>query len=538
MNGVELARAEADAVAIAALSERTAKRSLGELTRLVRALGHPGTLLLFTDADKLAKLPPVRRENGYTVLRELVDNADGGRGLLATRVVVTGGRDFFHGVRSMAALKPLATRVVIPEGAAVLPPPHRPLLFLDPPDAWGGEESPHVEPVAIGERRTAAMRAVIRASQGLPPVEAILSMSVGHEHIDATIDQLFEHSAMEGSVFALLTGAYGAGKTHLLLHLAARALVDQRPVLRLSLETLDADLGNPQRHLRRLLENAVLPLTGQPGPLDCLAAWVRSPQKLETLLYTLRTIRDEKGDAAHAADRALRNAARTTAGGAAIESFLSAQDLEGKPGGAGYRHDAYTRLLLWFELTERIEHCAGPVLLIDEAENLYKGGTSRAERRTALRSLAFYCGGTLPRACVVLAITPEMLKELRAESKELLDEIRRAAHRPRLGRRLDASPPPPARQTRRSPRPHHRPSRHPRRAHPGHPRQRPRQGEGPRVGRLRLHAVGPRPPAARHRAQDRRPPRGPLVGASAGRRVGDRGIALARHSLPPAALSR
>jgi formate dehydrogenase len=36
------------------------------------------------------------------------------------------------------------------------------------------------------------------------------------------------------------------------------------------------------------------------------------------------------------------------------------------------------------------------VLLIDEAENLYRGGTSRLERRTALRSLSFYCGGMLP----------------------------------------------------------------------------------------------------------------------------------------------
>ena len=46
-----------------------------------------------------------------------------------------------------------------------------------------------------------------------------------------------------------------------------------------------------------------------------------------------------------------------------------------------------------------------------------------AERRTALRSLAFYCGGALPRACVVLAITPDVLPELRAEAKELLDEV-------------------------------------------------------------------------------------------------------------------
>jgi hypothetical protein len=78
---------------------------------------------------------------------------------------------------------------------------------------------------------------------------------------------------------------------------------------------------------------------------------------------------------------------------------------------------------LWLELLERVEKCAGPVLIIDEAENLYRPGISRAERRTALRSLSFYCGGALPRACVILAITPDVLGEMRAEARELLEEV-------------------------------------------------------------------------------------------------------------------
>ncbi len=74
-------------------------------------------------------------------------------------------------------------------------------------------------------------------------------------------------------------------------------------------------------------------------------------------------------------------------------------------------------------LAARLEGCEGPVVILDEAENLYRAGVSRAERRTALRSLGFYCGGALPRACVVLAITPETLTLLREEASELLDEI-------------------------------------------------------------------------------------------------------------------
>jgi hypothetical protein len=424
LTGVELTRADASAVAVSALSGRTAKRALGELTRLVRALGFAGTSISFLHADALLLLPPARRGDAFTVLRELVDNTDGGRGLFATRLLVVGGTPLFAGPKSLATLLPLVSRVAPPPSAfdAPLPSPHRPLVDLVPPEGWLGEATcPAPVPAALSHG--AALRALVRACQGLPPTEAILSMSVGHERIDATIDRLFEHSAMQGSVFALLSGAYGSGKTHLLLHMEARALADRRPVLRLSLERLDADLGNPQRHLRRMLDQAQLPLPGTPSLLDWLAVWTRSPSKLAKLLHALEQIRDEETDASPAAARALRAAAASKSKPAALETILGAVDLATKPGGHTYRHDAYGRLLLWFALLERLEDCAGPVLLIDEAENLYKGGTSRSERRTAMRSLAFYCGGALPRACVVMAITPDVLSVLRDEAKELLDEV-------------------------------------------------------------------------------------------------------------------
>ena len=63
------------------------------------------------------------------------------------------------------------------------------------------------------------------------------------------------------------------------------------------------------------------------------------------------------------------------------------------------------------------------MLLVDEAESLYTTGVSRTSRRTALRSLSFYCGGALPSACVVLAITPLALEELRSESEGLLKVV-------------------------------------------------------------------------------------------------------------------
>jgi hypothetical protein len=420
MSGVELVRFEVDSVAVSALAARTAKRALAELTRLVRALGHAGALFCFTEADSLLRLPPARREDAYTILRELVDNTDSGRGLVATRLVVAGQTPLFVGPRSLASLVPLQSRVASNDDGP--PTPHRPMVDLVL-SLFASTDTGPEKPVMPPGNRAAEMRAIIRGAQGLPPTEAILSLSVGHEAIDAAIDDLFEHSAMEGSVFTLLAGAYGTGKTHLLLHLAARARADKRPVLRLSLERLDADLGNPQRHLRRMLDQAELPLPGNPSLLDLLSVWTHTERRLGALLRELEKVAEEGTEASQAAAKVLRAAHGGRSKGSAIESVLGGLDLESKPNGPGYRQDAYGRLLLWLALLERLEGCAGPVLLIDEAENLYKGGSSRPERRTALRSLAFYCGGALPRACVVLAITPEVLPELRAEAKDLLEEV-------------------------------------------------------------------------------------------------------------------
>ncbi len=426
LQGTELVRAEAQPVALGALSPRTAKRSLAEISVLVRALGWRGLVVIFEDAEVITKLPPGRRENAYTVLRELIDNTDTARGLVSTQVLVTGLPPLFEGRRSIESLAPLALRVRdLTDATGAWPPPHRPRVDLDPPAGWDGE-GPRVDYVAPPAPSVAELRAIIRGAQGVPPLDPSVTMTVGYEQIDATITSMFEHSANQGSVFTLLVGPYGSGKTHLLGHLTARSLADRRPVLRLSLERLDSDLGSPQRHLRRLLEYGTLPLPHRPTPLDRLVAWTRSPLHTRRMLTFLDEVAASGADSASAARRVLRSA-RGDRAALVIERFFSGHDLEQKASSRSSRVDAYTRVLLWFAMLERLEGCAGPVLVIDEAENLYRGGTSRAERRTALRSLSFYCGGTLPRACVVMAITPDALARLRDEGPALLDEI--AAHK-------------------------------------------------------------------------------------------------------------
>ncbi|MDO9015809.1 MAG: DUF2791 family P-loop domain-containing protein [Deltaproteobacteria bacterium] len=420
--GTDLSRVESRGAALSALSAPTALRALGECSRLVRALGHRGLLLVFEGAEVLTRLSASRRDGGFTVLRELIDNADGARGLVSAQLWVGATALLYDGARGISLSGPLASRVLAPAPASDdLPPPHRPLVDLSAPAGW---RAPAMLPIPLPAVRSeaAGLRAILRSAHGLPPVDPDVGLSVGHEHIDATIDELFRHASLESSVFALVSGVYGSGKSHLLMHLTARSLAERRPVFRLSLEYLDADLGHPQRHLFRMLDQAVLPLPGRPSALDRLVAWTRTTAAVESLRATLEAIAEGAGDAAGSATKLLGRMRRSKRPGAVAEAFLSTSDLRVKPASATYRKDAYQRLLLWLELLARVDGCRGPMILVDEAENLFRAFTA-PQRRAALRSLSYYCGGTLPGSCVVLAITPDALDRLRGEADALLADV-------------------------------------------------------------------------------------------------------------------
>lgn len=407
------------------LEARTAHAALGELAAMVRLLGARGLLLLHGGGEVLAKLPEGRRARAWGVLRELIDNADGARHLRSTRVLVAGTTALFAGPRSLAADPALAGRVLSP---LPWPPgslaPHRPWVDLAVDPNWTPSPEAPV-PLAAPPERADALRALVRATQGLPVTEPRYSLSVGHDAIDAVLDRLFEVTAMDGSVFAVLSGDFGAGKTHSLLHLTERALRDARPVLRLSLERLDMDLGNPQRHLRRLLEHASLPLPGRPTMLEWLSLKLRMAGGREALEEVLASLAAEGGDLRPAAEELRKRLGRLgeRARVALLESWLGAGELVAQEATPAARRAAYLRLLLWMALLERLEGTGGPVLVLDEVEALFRGAATKAERRTALRSLAFYCGGTLPRTLVMLAITPNALDQLRAEAPEQLEAL-------------------------------------------------------------------------------------------------------------------
>ena len=434
------------------LSSRTAKNGMSQLTRLLRALGYRGLRLMLTDAEALAGLTRVRREVAYTVLRELIDNADGHRGMMRTEILLIGTPALVNRVGGLRAHPALASRLLgdarVEAAADVgLPQPHRTVQWIDPPQGTRAEElggePPRVE--AVPDRRAKALRTHLRLVRGLPPTERLESISVGMEALDAELSALFAHASHDSSVFAILSGDYGSGKTHRLLHLESLALAEGRPVFRLSVERLDEDLGNPQRHLRRLLESSTLPGRHGHGPLEQLELWLASRAGTERLHEALEAVAQLEVPGAKAAARALRGSGDTLDADQ-VRHVLGALDLEQKPGAPTYRRDAYARLHLWVELLRRLEDADGPLIVLDEAENLFRAGVSRAERRTALRSLSFYCGGWIERGVVVLAVTPDTLSILRSESAELLTEIDgQATHLPEedvtmLRRRLRSRP--------------------------------------------------------------------------------------------------
>lgn len=406
--------------AIRVLGPATAKSTLAALTRVLRVLGAKATLVVLDHGEALVDLSPARRELATTVLRELIDNSDGiagatrSSGMSAAKLLICGNESMLTRKHGLLSHEALATRIATREPNA-WPTPHATLAKLSESPQRAFSSSPKRTDVDASH-----LRGLLRLGQGLPPTEALSELTVGLDEVDRRIDQLFATSANDGSVFAVLRGAYGSGKTHHLLHLEARALASKRPVLRLAVERLDEDMGNPQRHLRRLLEGTLIPVEGTPNVFGCLDRWLSNADARRTLTESLRMLASGEAEVkAHAAGCLLNGALNERA----LIALLSAIDLVEKPASASYRRDAYRRLLLWLELLGRVEGCEGPVVIVDEAENLYRKGVSRAERRTALRSLGFYCGGALPRACVVLALTPETLESLREEASALLDEI-------------------------------------------------------------------------------------------------------------------
>ena len=159
--GIALAFAEAGADVVCAA--RT-QNDIDAVADEVRSRGRRA-LAVRTDVMRTEDLDALVRAtlDGFERVDGLVDNADGGRGMMSTRVALLGGDALFSGDRSIGSLKPLASRLAGPFDAPhAPPPPHRPVIDLDPPSGFSGRT---LRGSAVGRKDgvdPALLRAILR----------------------------------------------------------------------------------------------------------------------------------------------------------------------------------------------------------------------------------------------------------------------------------------------------------------------------------------------------------------------------------------
>ena len=312
----------------------------------------------------------------YTVLREIVDNADGGHGVVACEILLVGTGDLDRRVHSLFDHPALATRIVadVPPGPPI---PHQTWMALSADDPTA-PLPPVPKPYETSERHAPQLAALVRITQGVPPLEVIPGLTVGMEEVDGRIAQLFETASNDGSVFAAsLLGEVRRRQDigHHLLHLEARAL---------------ARVGGPSSGSRSSAPRR--------GPRQSAAALAASHRERDVSREATRGVSRSGFDAWPLAKPAARVSVCATR---SMPSSRPTTRRHGRPRAAvagapdDEVDDAAVREIFGARWTwstsraalvpqgrvrapplqgsrssERLEGCAGPVLILDEAENL------------------------------------------------------------------------------------------------------------------------------------------------------------------------
>ena len=96
------------------VSRKNAKALLRQLTAFARYRGYSGVLILVDEVENVLQLTPASRRTAYTVLRELIDNADERHGMARTLIYLSGTPDLFEGEKGITEYEALASRVILP----------------------------------------------------------------------------------------------------------------------------------------------------------------------------------------------------------------------------------------------------------------------------------------------------------------------------------------------------------------------------------------------------------------------------------------
>lgn len=131
--------------------------------------------------------------------------------------------------------------------------------------------------------RLSARRAVEALRSGVPSRDAVRALGSGQADIEERFEQLLDGAGAPGRAAQrglLLGGGFGAGKSHLLSHLAATAL-DAEFVVSSVVISKETPLHDPAKVLRAAVESATLP-SGSGGAVAEAAA-VLSPESPGTV---------------------------------------------------------------------------------------------------------------------------------------------------------------------------------------------------------------------------------------------------------------
>jgi hypothetical protein len=249
----------------AKITRHNGRSMLRSLCHWLRMCGVPGLLVTldFRQLGRTSRIEgaiyytPAAIMDAYEVLRQLIDDAEGFRGLFLTVLVDPTFRDESsrRGVAAYRALKeriwpdvharghenPLTPMVQIAEGIPQAP------LTAEPLEMDFSEERVAVEALRAGVPNRAAIRLLGSADKAL--CDRFLA-KLRESHAGLAVDR-----AVAGE---LVAGGFGAGKSHLLWYLAEQALKENFvvSVVPVSKET---PLFDPQRMFVAAVRNAIVP---------------------------------------------------------------------------------------------------------------------------------------------------------------------------------------------------------------------------------------------------------------------------------------
>ena len=252
------------------------------------------------------------------------------------------------------------------------------------------------------------------ASTGTPPDEGIDAFSVGLDGILGVLDD--EYLAFLGhglSAFKLVVGAYGGGKTHLLLSIRERAFRRGAAVAYLTLNPQESPFDKLELVYRRIADRLEAP--PEPG--------ARAEAGLEAVLraWARRWLADAEGDAKAAtarANEALAGLESTSVRNALVGAFRALLDDDEEAFSGLLLHlkaeGSEREMLRRYQVFEPIDRTtafrtirslvrflraigmSGLVLLVDEAERVVSLASSRNQRAAVdnLRQFIDECGGS------------------------------------------------------------------------------------------------------------------------------------------------